>query len=337
MPGSHGDSTLPPGVKLLARALISATLLGALLWSVEWDELNSRIGSIDPWPLSAAFACFVLQFPLSTYKWQRALAAHGLKISFAFLLRVLSIGFFLNNFLPTSIGGDAYRVYRTLPEEGPGSRAISSVVLERLIGVAALVLFGVVGASVVVQGQQPPIVVGFLAGSVAVLIAIVAIAALARTRPSRRIRRRLASSPKLAAITDNLERIRESRHELVQVVAVSLVFQAVAVTATWLLFRAVGATPSIAQCALVGAVSALVAVLPISFNGVGVLEGAFVVSAVQIGLDARQSVAVALLSRVAVIVLSLACGLFYVVEPRTARPSARSRKTENRSRVASTP
>ena len=49
MPGSHGDSILPPGVKLLARALISATLLGALLWSVEWDEWAGVRNMYDVW------------------------------------------------------------------------------------------------------------------------------------------------------------------------------------------------------------------------------------------------------------------------------------------------
>ncbi len=75
-----------------------------------------------------------------------ALRIHELQFGYGFLSRVLVIAFFLNNFLPTSIGGDAYRVYRTLPPSPPRSSAVSAVLLERVVGLSALLALGFVGA-----------------------------------------------------------------------------------------------------------------------------------------------------------------------------------------------
>jgi len=60
----------------------------------------------------------------------------------------------VGQFLPTSIGGDAYRAYRVLPLVEPHSRAVTSIVIDRIVGLAALLFLGAVGA-VFLNGSLP--------------------------------------------------------------------------------------------------------------------------------------------------------------------------------------
>src|SRR4029077_15422382 len=117
-----------------------------LLFSIDWSTVPAYAERLTPALAVLVVAIFAAQLAIRAWKWQWALRMHGLRYPYPFLSRVLVIGFFLNNFLPTSIGGDAYRVYRTLPEVPPKSRAISAVTLERVAAFSARLCLGMVGA-----------------------------------------------------------------------------------------------------------------------------------------------------------------------------------------------
>lgn len=319
-----GTSPIARRIVLALKALVSAGLIVFLVASVDWGRLVRE--HIEPdWPLLAlAIAVYVAQFPLSAYKWQRSLVAHRLEFPYPFLLRVLSIGFFLNNFLPTSIGGDAYRVVRTLPSTGSRSRALSAVVLERAVGFAVLLAVGLLAALVLLRGSPPPLIVYFatLVGSGFATLATLAV--LVRLGHLTALWERALSSPKMRVLTECAALIARSGRSVAALVFWSIVFQVLAVLAVYALFAGVGRPVDVATCAVVGAISVLVAVLPVSVNGIGVAEGSFVAAAVELGVELHHAVLVALLSRVLIVLLSVACGLVYLWE---IRASARGRDT----------
>src|SRR5205823_12187415 len=76
------------------------------------------------------------------WRWQRLLAARGVYESLARLVRTYFVGYAAGQVLPTSLGGDASRIYETVrrhPEAG--GAAAGTVLLERALGgVATLVL-----------------------------------------------------------------------------------------------------------------------------------------------------------------------------------------------------
>jgi glycosyltransferase 2 family protein len=297
-----------------AKMLISIGAFAFVLGSVDWTALVSH-WSRPSWLLvSFTFAIFAVQFPISAYKWRQSLRAHRLEYPFLFLLRVLSIGFFFNNFLPTSIGGDAYRVLRTVPADGSKSRALSAIVLERVVGFSALLSLGFLGSLAITFRTHSALAdsfvrltgLGVLAAGVAYL--------LMRFGHSSRPWEWAARQPKLRALMESGRLIAHSRRPMVALVFWSLVFQSLAVLAIFSLFDAVGEPIDFASCAVIGTMSALVAVLPISINGIGISESSFVAVAVALGATTEHSAAVAILIRVLVAPLSLGCGLIYMAE-----------------------
>src|SRR3569833_3537329 len=79
-------------------------------------------------------------------KWRTALKVCNIDLSFTRLTRFYCISHFVGQFLPSSIGGDAYRVFRVLPLVEPHSRAVTSIVLDRIVGLGALLFLGAIGS-----------------------------------------------------------------------------------------------------------------------------------------------------------------------------------------------
>jgi glycosyltransferase 2 family protein len=304
----------PPLWRRVLRVVVSAALLAGLFLTIDWSTVPGYLERVTPSVALLVIFVWAVQLAISAWKWQWALRIHHLDYSYPFLSRVLVIGFFLNNFLPTSIGGDAYRVYRTLPPAPPRSRAISAVILERVVGLAALLFLGLIGATALQSTNT-------LAHAYVLLAAggmVVAVALLGLIGP------RLLRSPKLAPITDNLRSICAARGEWVPLVALSLLFQAQAVLVLYVLFHQLGAPVSLEQAALIAAAAGIVTIVPLSINGLGIVEATITGTAVAVGVSYEAGLVVAVLMRLLLLPLTLAAGLLYAFEPRHQYTNVRS-------------
>lgn len=303
-------------MKSYLKIAVSLLLIGALIYNVEWEGLLSNMKGMSMVSIFIAFSVFTVQFPISAYKWQKSLRFHGLEYSFGFLQKVLCIGFFFNNFLPTSIGGDAYRVIKTVPKEGFKSRAVSAILVERIIGLAALLILGLIGGIVTLGNESIPVVSYFVFVCLAGLFAFTLLLLLLKLGLFSGLLARLERIEKLKILTHNLGLIYRNPGALVNIFIISLLFQALAIVAISVLFDALGSDGGYAKYAIIAAIVGLAGMLPISINGIGVTEGAFAVTATQLGMDFSQAVIVAFMLRILVFPLSLGCGLVYLADSR---------------------
>jgi glycosyltransferase 2 family protein len=293
-----------PRVKRGVRLAISAALLAFLFMGVQWGSVLEQARHLRPAVAALVVAVFGVQLFVSSWKWQWALRIHDLHFPYPFLTRVLFIGFFLNNFLPTSIGGDAYRIYRTLPGEPPRSRAISAVLLERVVGICAFELYS--------QAPLARAYVGLAGAGIAMAIGVFA---LLKMRLASWRNGRYLSSRWITPITENLRSIAQARSEWIPLVALSLLFQAQAVLVLYGLFNALDAPVSLAQAALIAAAAGVATVIPLSINGLGIVEATIASTAVALGVSYEAGLLVAVLIRILVLPLTLVAGLLYAFEP----------------------
>jgi glycosyltransferase 2 family protein len=79
---------------------------------------------------------------LLVLRWQIMLKTQKIAASFGFLFGSYLVGCFFNNFLPTSIGGDVYRIYDTSKlKHSSGMKAASIVLMERTTGIVSSVIY----------------------------------------------------------------------------------------------------------------------------------------------------------------------------------------------------
>jgi len=129
---------------------------------------------------------------------------------------------------------------------------------------------------------------------------------------------RVARIEKLRPLTENLRQITKTQQGLIRLIALSFLFQAIAVLAIASLFGALGIPGVIVESGFAAAASGIAAILPISVNGIGVIEGSLVLAALECGLPYAPAVVVAICLRGFIVGASVVCGLIYALEPKTA-------------------
>jgi glycosyltransferase 2 family protein len=292
------------------RACVALLLLIVLALNLDWSALYAGMQRLH-WPLIAvAMLLYPLAMLLNAAKWSAALQLHDLSFQFGYLLRTGCIGFFLNNLLPSAIGGDVYRVYRS-SVLGATAQAVSAVVLERLVGLAVLLVNGLIGAVLLFESNllARAYLIWCLSGLV-VAAALAAIIAVGR----KTVASKVASYRRLQPVIANLRRIARPHPAWARLILLSIAFQLLSALVTLVTFLAVGADVTVAGALLITVAAGLAAVLPISISGIGVVEGSIVGAGVALGVDYDSAFLAALVLRGLSLVASLGCGIVFVFE-----------------------
>ncbi|MBI2862989.1 MAG: flippase-like domain-containing protein [Chloroflexi bacterium] len=308
------------GLSRLVRPLISVALLVILFRSVGFSQfLDNLAGASKPW-LAVGLLLVVVALVISAYKWQWLLTVQGVRVSLTKLFTSYLVGLFFNNFLPTNIGGDVVRIADIGRHTGRMPEATASVVGERILAGFALGLTAVVGLLLSYQISR-----GFT-GAVVGLLVLFGIVIVVFASPG--IRRSLGSRialPNLFSLRDKVVGVGKSmaisfsnKWVLLWVIILSIGFHATVIAINYTIFRALGQDVSLVYCVLVIPIIMAVQMLPISFNGLGVREGAYIVffSSVRVGETAigdTNAMAASLLFWALVTVVSLAGGLIFAL------------------------
>src|SRR5258705_247549 len=123
-----------------AKILISAALLYVALRKVNLSELASRINIASLGWVGMEIAVTFLQIFVGVLRWRQISAACGAPLATRQAMRFNLIGTFFNQTLPSSIGGDAVRLW-LVARGGAGWRAATySIFVDRAIGLIALAI-----------------------------------------------------------------------------------------------------------------------------------------------------------------------------------------------------
>jgi glycosyltransferase 2 family protein len=284
-----------------ARIGASALILVFLLHRVRLHALTPKWDHTTILWLAAGVACFVLAIAMSTLRWRCVLQAMDVPSRFGSLFNTYLACQFVSSFLPSSIGGDAVRVTRlssqnTQPEAPDAPDAFASVVLDRMSGWLILPLLCLAGLAVNPalrqEGRSSRIAVTLSVVSLAALAVVIVVAASPRFGGRLTGRRGVARF--FGAVHLGIDRLRHRPIAIAQVLGAALIYQLAVITAALLATHALGIhIGPTALLAFVPAV-AIVQVMPVSFGGLGVREGAFVLFLKPLGVAASHAVALGL-------------------------------------------
>lgn len=301
--------------KIVLRALkiaVACVLLTLLALGVDWSTLPSDLTRLDGRHASLALAAIGLQMIVNAWKWSHALRLHDLRFAWPYLFRTGCFGYFFNNFLPSGIGGDVYRVYRTIAPGIERSRAVSAVLLDRAVGFAAMLAIGAIGALFLARTSELARL--YLFAIAGIVLAVLLVGVLGSLTGLNALRRRLSRVSWLGPVRDNIRRFRRHRLEWIGLVAACCGFQLLAAAVIFLAFAAVGSPVSMATAAVITAAAGIASVLPISISGLGVVEGSIVGTAVAVGVGYDGAVLAAVAVRILSWIVAAGCGLLYLFD-----------------------
>jgi glycosyltransferase 2 family protein len=239
----------------------------------------------------AAIALYLASQVMSTLRWQLLARLNSIAGPFREYLAYYFVGVFTNLFVPGLIGGDAARALYLGRRHNRLADAIASVVADRGIGLLALFWFAAGCALAIRSVRLPPSVM-----HVTVTIGAAALAGWLTSPFLAGLAPRLGGRfARLAAFFDPVLPYMRRPAALIPAIILSMLLQAVLSVSQYLLARGLGLHTSLATFMLCVPIANVFASLPITLNGLGVREAAYVVLFGYSGLARPDTIALGLL------------------------------------------
>jgi uncharacterized membrane protein YbhN (UPF0104 family) len=290
-------------LRLALRGAVTLGLLGLLAWLARRGDLADAFRSVRPGPVALAVGLHLLVSVLNAWRWQHLLRYLGIRERLVHLSELYFIGQFCSLFLPSSAGGDAVRVCEVARRGHSPWRALLATLQERLIGLGVTMGVGLAATLCFLPLLPPSLRWLILAVQTAGLLAVAALLCpgpllrlAGRVVPGRA--RRLAEAPWAARPRELLGALRELPPLSPARAAPVLLLALLSFVVNVLVYEAVGPSlgvrPGLGAYALVVPLVWVVRLLPVSLNGIGVGEGAFVFLVGLFGIPPDRALALAL-------------------------------------------
>lgn len=257
------------------KLLLSAGLLTYLITTANLPDLLAVMRRIHPGYYLLALATGWTAVVLSAFKWQVLLASERLQCRLPELVRYYLVGIYFNNFLPTSFGGDAARVYLLSRKYGQHTTPLLSVLAERISGLIGLFLFLFLGT---LFGPRILDRQGFFAILLLGFVSLVFLCCGFHSRPRASLAKLVpaAVGERLKTLSEGLTLIFRKGGVQWSVTWTSVMFQILNVLIYVLVARSLFIPLSFLQMLAVVPLVTLLTMLPVSLNGLGIREGGFV-------------------------------------------------------------
>lgn len=131
--------------KRLIQLFISIVLIAILIYWIDFENFINSVKHANYFYIFIAFIIVTFSRLLMAYKWNILLKVKGINLSLFEVTKIYYISNFLGLYLPPTIGGDIVRAYYITKKKYQISDIISSIVVERIIGLLVLLLFAVIG------------------------------------------------------------------------------------------------------------------------------------------------------------------------------------------------
>ncbi len=290
--------------KKTLNVIFAILLITLLIVKVDWHFVMKELRHLDWRWLTAYFFLQLIAIFFSVKKWQSILVAYKISLSVKDGFLTYLKGMFLNNFLPTTIGGDAYRCWWLGEKTGLKMESYASVVLDRILGLFVTLCIGLVSFVFIMpliekNGFFVFIYIGFFFATLVAALVLVHFLFGRKVLPVGQIP--FLQKPFFQALF-----VKRSWKDYQEILFWSGAFSVAGLLiSNYVLFLAFGIPlPPLAFAAIM-LIVILFSNLPVSINNIGIKEWSYATFFVFLGIPIESAVAVALLSRVFQMVISL--------------------------------
>jgi hypothetical protein len=307
------------GLLLFAvKVAISLALLYAAVRFVNFGALRERFNRLNYAWIAGTLIVLWLQIALVSLRWQRIAEACGGRVSAGHAARYTLIGSFFSQVLPSTVGGDAARIWLLAKEAGTWKSAIFSVLIDRLAGLiwlAILVLFCLPWSLALIQnpiGRTTLIIIG-LAGAAAP-IGLLVLSLLGRTSIARwKAARHVADIAKIAWT------VLTSAQTGVAVAVISIAVHCMSVLVLWFCAQAIGSSFTLLNSLFLIPPVLLIAAIPVSIAGWGLRESAMIAAFTYAGLPESDGLLVSVLFGASSFVIGVSGGIAWIFSSNRVR------------------
>jgi hypothetical protein len=276
------------------KAAISLALLSVALHFVNFAILRERFYRLDYAWVAAALIALACQVVLVSLRWELIAHTCGARLTLRQAVLYNFIGSFFSQVLPSTIGGDAARIWLLARNTGAWKSAIFSVLVDRIAGLvwlAVLVLVSLPWSLALIQNSTARaalIVIG--AAGAAAPCGLFLLSQLGRTPLGQWKAMRHLTNIATIAWT-----VLGSLRTGAPVAALSVTVHLITVLVLWFCARAIGSPFTLVNSVLLIPPVILIAAVPISIGGWGVRESVMLAAFAYAGLPNGDGLLVSIL------------------------------------------
>jgi uncharacterized membrane protein YbhN (UPF0104 family) len=239
----------------------------------------------------------VLNYVVGAFRWKSLLVhKNSERADVKYLINLYFIGAFFNNFMPTTIGGDVYKVYKLGKKIDSTVDSFSATFMERFTGVIALVLISVVSLVNLLGLWGVLLLAGFLIGMVAGFLFLGFLA----NRFS-----------KLKKVYDSIYLYKNHKRVIFWAFVTSFLIQLFAIFTQYFIFMALGIKLPLVYSLFIFPVITLASFFIPSLNGIGVQDALYMRFFLAVGVAEPVSLSASLVYHLFRLGVSLFGGVLY--------------------------
>lgn len=263
------------------RTAVSLGFLGLLLYLMRDNipQILAALKGLDPRMLFISVAVFLSTIVILARRLQLIFAAEDISVSLVETVNLTFIGYFFNNFLPTSVGGDIVKAMSAARITGHPVKSVTSVLMDRIFGLFTFIVIPSISFIFFLKGNENPtvpvLIYSFLAVSVFSFFLLFNRGVARRLGFIEVVLNRFRLGEKLRKVYDGLHNFKNHKAVMGQAMLLSIIGQSVSILTLYLMALALGAKTSLVYFYLLIPVVHLISMLP-SLNGLGIREGAYV-------------------------------------------------------------
>lgn len=292
----------------LIKVGLSIAIIGYILSKFDLLAVWNVILGANFGLLFAALLMQILSQTVAAYRWSLIMSMLKFQHAFGFYLRSYFKGSLFNQVLPTSIGGDAFRVAEVSAHGGLVREAFYGVFIDRIVGLVGLLLLNLLANSI--QSNLMPHQV-FMAINIILILALFGLFVLMAIHKFHWFNRNKLTRP-FYQLSERFRFIYKTPKRISQQLGLSVLIHLLSMIAIFGVGHSVGINEPLVNYLVIIPPAILLTILPISFAGWGVREGALVVLFMMIGIEETQVIAMSLIYGILLIISALPGLVFYL-------------------------
>jgi glycosyltransferase 2 family protein len=307
--------SLPSWLITAIKVAVSVGLLALLVSQVDWAAIHDSLSLAMLPALIAGTLLLMLPSLAIAIRWYVLLEAMEHPVPFRWSLRQAFIGVFFNQCLPTSIGGDGYRIIVAKQRGLDWRDATASVLVERYVGLICLLLVAACGMVPLALSLTSEAITGLLilvvAGAIFGAFGVAAVAEIATFRKLPGIVTKLLNWWIVGRILGLIRRVVRSQRILGILLVTSVIGHLVNSIAVWMLGQSIGVEVGIGTYLAVLSLAVLATLIPLSIAGWGIRDGVIVGLLGAVGVAHEQALVLSIGFGVMLLLASLPGGILF--------------------------
>ncbi|MHC4623030.1 MAG: lysylphosphatidylglycerol synthase transmembrane domain-containing protein [Planctomycetota bacterium] len=318
-----------------------AVVAGGIAWAVHWintQQAWTRLGEIfsriNPLVFAATLAIFTTGHIIIGLRWWLLLRPQSISIPPWAAIKLYFLGWFYNNFMPSSVGGDLVRAWYVTHHTDKKFEAVLSVFVDRAIGLLSTLVIAAFFYTLFLRGKgeviapadrtKPGLLNTLFAYRflfVGLLVIAAAILAGLTFHPKTSAPLKKAWSSLWAFALKMLAKFKDAiiiycREPLtiLGVFCLTVLMQLTSITGFWLLGRNLGIEASVKYYYVFFTLVWVLGTIPVSIGGAVVMEGTLAYLFVRFaGVEPEAALALALCQRVVWMITSLPGAFIHLI------------------------